>query len=104
MTKKNKKGHAGLIIFILILILAIGGGTGFYFYQRQQPRKAVEQFLDSMKNMDFTTMESMIQSSDLSALDNAGFATEASLKSAPDPGTHWDPATFPGVLLTAPHF
>ena len=24
MTKGNKKGHAGLIIFILILILAIG--------------------------------------------------------------------------------
>ena len=45
MTKGNKKGHAGLIIFILILILAIGGGTGFYFYQRQQPRKAVEHFL-----------------------------------------------------------
>ena len=71
MAKKNKKGHAGLIIFILILVLAIGGGAGFYFYQRQQPRKAVEQFLDSMKNMDFDTMESMIQSSDLSALDNA---------------------------------
>ena len=71
MTKGNKKGHAGLIIFILILILAIGGGTGFYFYQRQQPRKAVENFLDSMKKMDFNTMESMIQSSDLTALDNA---------------------------------
>ena len=56
MTKSNKKGHAGLIIFILILILAIGGGTGFYFYQRQQPRKAVEHFLDSMKKMDFDTM------------------------------------------------
>ena len=40
MTKSNKKGHTGLIIFILILILVIGGGTGFYFYQRQQPRKA----------------------------------------------------------------
>ena len=77
MTKKNKKGHAGLIIFILILVLAIGGGTGFYFYQRQQPRKAVEQFLDSMKNMDFTTMESMIQSSDLSALDNADIRNAA---------------------------
>lgn len=66
MTKGNKKGHAGLIIFILILVLVIGGGTGFYFYQRQQPRKAVENFLDSMKKMDFNTMESMIQSSDLS--------------------------------------
>ena len=71
MTTSNKKGHAGLIIFILILILAIGGGTGFYFYQRQQPRKAVEHFLDSMKKMDFDTMESLIQSSDLTALDNA---------------------------------
>ena len=77
MAKKNKKGHAGLIRFILILVLAIGGGAGFYFYQRQQPRKAVEQFLDSMQNMDFTTMESMIQSSDLSALDNADIRNTA---------------------------
>ena len=77
MAKKSKKGHAGLIIFILILVLAIGGGAGFYFYQRQQPRKAVEQFLDSMQNMDFTTMESMIQSSDLSELDNADIRNTA---------------------------
>ena len=53
MAQKNKKGHAGLIIFIIVLILAIGGGAGFYFYQRQQPQKAAEKFLDSMKNMDF---------------------------------------------------
>lgn len=77
MAKKNKKGHAGLIVLILVLVLAIGGGAGFYFYQRQQPRKAVEQFLDSMQNMDFTTMESMIQSSDLSALDNADIRNAA---------------------------
>lgn len=76
MTKSNKKGHAGLIIFILILILVIGG-VGFYFYQRQQPRKAVENFLDSMKKMDFNTMESMIQSSDLTALDNADIRRNA---------------------------
>lgn len=66
MAQKIKKGHAGLIIFIIVLILAIGGGAGFYFYQRQQPQKAAEKFLDSMKNMDFSTMESMLQSSDLS--------------------------------------
>ena len=77
MTKGNKKGHAGLIIFILILVLVIGGGTGFYFYQRQQPRKAVENFLDSMKKMDFNAMESMIQSSDLTALDNADIRNAA---------------------------
>lgn len=77
MAQKNKKGHAGLIIFIIVLILAIGGGAGFYFYQRQQPQKAAEKFLDSMKNMDFSTMESMLQSSDLSALDNADIRNAA---------------------------
>ena len=77
MAPKNKKGHAGLIIFIIVLILAIGGGAGFYFYQRQQPQKAAEKFLDSMKNMDFSTMESMLQSSDLSALDNADIRNAA---------------------------
>ena len=60
MTKGNKKGHAGLIIFILILVLVIGGGTGFYFYQRQPPRKAVENFLDSKKKMDFYTTRAAI--------------------------------------------
>ena len=77
MAQKNKKGHSGLIIFIIVLILAIGGGAGFYFYQRQQPQKAAEKFLDSMKNMDFSTMESMLQSSDLSALDNADIRNAA---------------------------
>ena len=33
MAQKNKKGHAGLIIFIIVLILAIGGGAGFYFFR-----------------------------------------------------------------------
>ena len=71
MIHGNKKGQAGLIIFVLILVLVIGVGTGFYFYQRQQPRKSVENFLDSMKNMDFHAMDSVIQRSDLTALDKA---------------------------------
>ena len=77
MSKNTKKSHIGLIIFIIILVLAIAGGAGFYFYQRQQPKKAVEKFLSSMQKMDFNTMESMLQSSDLSALDNADIRNAA---------------------------
>lgn len=77
MSKKNKKSHAGLIVILVILILAVAGGTAFYLYQRQQPKKTAEQFLDSMQKMDFTTMESLLQSSDLSALDNADIRNAA---------------------------
>lgn len=77
MSKNTKKSHIGLIIFIIILVLAIAGGAGFYFYQRQQPKKAAEKFLSSMQKMDFNTMESMLQSSDLSALDNADIRNAA---------------------------
>ena len=77
MSKKNKKSHAGLIVILVILVLAVAGGTAFYLYQRQQPKKTAEQFLDSMQRMDFTTMESLLQSSDLSALDNADIRNAA---------------------------
>lgn len=77
MEEKSKKRPVGLILFIIILILAVCGAAGFYFYQKQQPQKAAETFLESMQNMDFTTMESMIQSSDLSALDNADIRNSA---------------------------
>lgn len=77
MSKNTKNSHIGLIIFIIILVLAIAGGAGFYFYQRQQPKKAAEKFLSSMQKMDFNTMESMLQSSDLSALDNADIRNAA---------------------------
>ena len=77
MSKKNKKSHAGLIVILVILVLAVAGGTAFYLYQRQQPKKTAEQFLDSMQKMDFTTMESLLQSNDLSALDNADIRNAA---------------------------
>lgn len=77
MSKKNKKSHAGLIVILVILVLAVAGGTAFYLYQRQQPKKTAEQFLDSMQKMDFTTMESLLQSSDLSALNNADIRNAA---------------------------
>ena len=76
MTKGNKKGHAGLIIFILILVLVIGGGTGFYFYQRQQPRKAVENFLDSMKKMDFRAAISQHWTMQISAMPHTRISSQ----------------------------
>lgn len=68
---KKKKRRGGLILVLLLLILAIGGGAGYYFYARQQPRNQVDKFLASIQKMDFASMESMLQSNDLSALDNA---------------------------------
>ena len=67
----KKKHRIGLFLFLVILILAVAGGTAYYFMERQKPEKTVESFLDSMKKMDFASMESFLQSNDLSALDNA---------------------------------
>lgn len=75
--KKSKKGITGLVIFLLVLILAIGGGTGYYLYQRKLPQETLTQFLDSMQQMNLDKMASLLQSSDLSALDNADIRDEA---------------------------
>ncbi|MGO5544232.1 DUF5067 domain-containing protein [Blautia sp. HCP3S3_H10_1] len=68
---KKKKGKAGRILLLLILILAIAAGVGYYFYERSQPAKELEKYLTGIQNLDFGTMENMLQSADLSALDNA---------------------------------
>ena len=69
--KKKKKGKAGRILLLLILILAIAAGAGYYFYERSQPGKELDKYLTGIQRLDFGTMESMLQSADLSALDNA---------------------------------
>lgn len=74
---KKKKGRGWLILFFLLLILAVCGGAAYYLYQRQLPEEATEAFLKDMKNMDFDGMASRLQSSDLSALDNADIRNEA---------------------------
>lgn len=74
---KKKKGKVWLILFLLLLILAVCGGAAYYLYQRQLPEEATEAFLKDMKNMDFDGMASRLQSSDLSALNNADIRNEA---------------------------
>lgn len=70
-TPGKKKGKAGFVIILILLILALAGAAGYYFYERSKPGKALDTYLSSIRDMDFTTMESMLQSNDLSALDSA---------------------------------
>ena len=69
--KKKRKGKAGRILLLLILILIAGAAIGYYFYERSQPAKELDKYLTGIQSLDFDTMESMLQSADLSALDNA---------------------------------
>ena len=74
---RKKKKHTGLIVFLLVLILAAGGAAGYYMYLRTQPQEAVEEYLSAVQRLDFTAMEGMLQSNDLSALDDADLRNEA---------------------------
>ena len=67
----------GWIIVLIILILAVAGGTGFYFMQRQKPISATEDFLENMRAMNFDGMKNLLQSNDMSALDNADITSDA---------------------------
>ena len=69
--RRKKKGKAGRILLLLILILVAGAAIGYYFYERSQPAKELDKYLTGIQSLDFDTMESMLQSADLSALDNA---------------------------------
>ena len=73
--KKDKKPL--MICLIILLIAAVAGGTAWYMVQRHKPVTATEEFLTGMQNMDFTTMENLLQSHDLSALDDADIRDSA---------------------------
>lgn len=75
--KKRRKRGKGLIIFLVIFALAVGSLTACYFIQRQKPIKTVETFLTYVKNMNFPGMESLLQSNDLTALDDADITNGA---------------------------
>lgn len=73
---KRKKRHTGLILFLVILVVAFMGAALYYFYQRQKPTQTVEQFLESVQEMDFDSMSALLQNTDLSLLDEADIRDE----------------------------
>lgn len=79
-TESTKKRNIRLILLIFVLMLAAVGCGGWYVYQRQLPQKTVEEFLGSMQKTDFQNMENLLQSSDLSALENADIRDDAYLE------------------------
>lgn len=75
-TQAKKKKHTGLILIILLLILVLAGLAGYYFYERQKPQKAVRTFLEYVKQLNFDGMTSMLQSEDLSVMENTDLKDE----------------------------
>ena len=75
--RKKKSKKPLVICLIILLIAAAAGGTAWYMMQRHKPVEATEKFLTGMQNMDFTTMENLLQSHDLSALDDADIRDSA---------------------------
>lgn len=76
--RRKKKSKKPLIIcLIILLIAAAAGGVAWYLNERHKPVEATEKFLTGMQNMDFTTMENLLQSHDLSALDDADIRDSA---------------------------
>ena len=76
--RRRKKSKKPLVICLIILIIAAAAGaTTWYLNARHKPVEATEKFLTGMQNMDFTTMENLLQSHDLSALDDADIRDSA---------------------------
>lgn len=82
--QKQKRGRGlriskgrGLIIFLAVLILAVAGASVYYFMERRKPQNTVKSFLHSMQKMDFEGMGALLQSNDLTALDNADIRNDA---------------------------
>ena len=76
--RRRKKSKKPLVICLIILIIAAAAGaTVWYLNARHKPVEATEKFLTGMQNMDFTTMENLLQSHDLSALDDADIRDSA---------------------------
>ena len=76
--RRKKKSKKPLIIcLVILLIAAVAGGVAWYLNERHKPVEATEKFLTGMQNMDFTTMENLLQSHDLSALDDADILDSA---------------------------
>ena len=75
--RKRKSKKPLIICLVILLIAAVAGGVAWYLNERHKPVEATEKFLTGMQNMDFTTMENLLQSHDLSTLDDADIRDSA---------------------------
>ena len=74
---KKKKKKTGLIVFLIILILAVAGAAAYYFMERQKPISTTKNYLENVQAMNFDGMKELLQSNDMSALDNADITSTA---------------------------
>ena len=74
---KKKKKKTGLIVFLIILILAVAGAAAYYFMERQKPISTTKNYLENVRAMNFDGMKELLQSNDMSALDNADITSAA---------------------------
>lgn len=74
---KKKKKETGLIVFLIILILAVAGAAAYYFMERQKPISTTKNYLENVQAMNFDGMKELLQSNDMSALDNADITSAA---------------------------
>ena len=61
----------------MIVIWAAALGTGYYFMERQKPISTARNYLDDIKAMNFDGMKELLQSNDMTALDNADITNDA---------------------------
>ena len=74
--RKRKKKKSWIIVLVIV-ILAAALGTGYYFMERQKPISTAKNYLDDIKAMNFDGMKELLQSNDMTALDNADITNDA---------------------------
>ena len=74
--RKRKKKKSWIIVLVIV-ILAAALGTGYYFMERQKPISTARNYLDDIKAMNFDGMKELLQSNDMTALDNADITNDA---------------------------
>ena len=74
---KKKKKKTGLIVCLIILVLAVAGAAAYYFMERQKPISTTKNYLENVQAMNFDGMKELLQSNDMSALDNADITSTA---------------------------
>ncbi|MCD7866772.1 MAG: DUF5067 domain-containing protein [Clostridiales bacterium] len=74
----KKKRRILPAILILLLVAAVAAGGGFWYYlQWKAPQDVMESFMSSVQEMDFDAMADLLQSRDLTILDDADVRDEA---------------------------